>query len=274
VVLESDGQVHEDPAAVAPTDETGRYCPNPQCPTQLRERLKWFAARGQMDIDGLGDKSVEQLADAGLLHSFADVYRLHEHREAILALDRMAEKKVDNLLAGIGASKSRRLARVLAGLGVRHVGGTSARLFAQHFGSADALTAASLEQLEAIDGIGPITAESLHAFLASDAGRQVLADLAEAGVDLTEQKIAADQAAAESPFAGKTVVITGTLEAFGRDELKQRLTALGAKVSSSVSGKTDLLIAGEKAGSKLTKAQSLDVDVWDEAQLQAALPDG
>ncbi len=254
--------------------ETARFCPNPQCPAQLRERLKWFAARGQMDIEGLGDKSVEQLADAGLLNGFADIYRLAQHREAVTQLERMAEKKVENLLAGVEASKSRGLAKVLSGLGVRHVGLTSARLLAQAFGSAEALCAAEAEQLAQVEGIGPITAASVYAFAQSDAGRQLLADLAAAGVDLTEPQppdALAGSDAQASVFRGKTIVLTGTLEHFTRDELSARLITLGAKITSSVSRTTDLLIAGEKAGSKLAKAQKLDVTVWDEAELMQAL---
>ena len=257
-----------------PTAETARYCPNPQCPAQLRERLKWFAARGQMDIDGLGDKSVEQLADAGLLHTFADVYRLHQHRDQLLQLDRMAEKKVDNLLVGVEASKSRGLTRVLAGLGVRHVGSTAARLFTRHFPTLDSLTAASLEDLQAVDGIGPVTAASLHTFLHSDAGRQVLTDFNDAGLKLHEDPPPAAPASAgvDSPFHGKTIVLTGTLAAFTRDDLKAQLEALGANVTGSVSKNTDLLIAGESAGSKLSKAEKLGVEVWEEAKLLEHLP--
>ena len=256
-----------------PTAETARFCPNPQCPAQLRERLKWFAARGQMDIDGLGDKSVEQLADASLLQTFADVYRLHHHREALLQLDRMAAKKVDNLLAGIEASKTRGLTRVLAGLGVRHVGSTAARLFTRRFPSLDVLTAASLDELQAVDGIGPVTAASLYTFLHSEAGIGVLTALKNAGLKLHEDapppSPAPDPASPDtpSPFQGKTIVLTGTLETFTRDDLRQRLEQLGAKVTTSVSKNTDLLIAGEAAGSKLIKAEALGVEVWDEATL-------
>ncbi len=260
-----------------PTAETARFCPNPQCPAQLRERLKWFAARGQMDIDGLGDKSVEQLADASLLQTFADVYRLHHHREALLQLDRMAAKKVDNLLAGIEASKTRGLTRVLAGLGVRHVGSTAARLFTRRFPSLDVLTAASLDELQAVDGIGPVTAASLYTFLHSEAGIGVLTALKNAGLKLHEDapppSPAPDPASPDtpSPFQGKTIVLTGTLETFTRDDLRQRLEQLGAKVTTSVSKNTDLLIAGEAAGSKLIKAEALGVEVWDEAALLNAL---
>ncbi len=249
--------------------EAAIRCVNPACPAQVRERLIWFAGRDQMDIEGLGDKIVHQLVDAGLLHNFGDIYRLHEHRDAMLKLERMGEKKVDNLLAGIEASKQRGLARVLAGLGIRHVGARASSILAQSFGSIDALMEASVEEIADINDIGPITAASVHHFLHSETGRQVIDDLKAAGVDLTAPKKAAP--AADSPFAGKTVVITGTLASYERKALSDKLEALGAKVTGSVSKKTDLVIVGENAGSKLTKAQSLGVETWDEAKLLNAL---
>ncbi|MEM1445551.1 MAG: NAD-dependent DNA ligase LigA [Planctomycetota bacterium] len=252
-------------------EETARYCPNPDCPAQLRERLIHFAGRKQMDIDALGEKTVHQLVDAGLLTSIGDVHRLHEQREAILALERMAEKKADNLFAGIEASKSRGLAKVLASLTIRHVGGTAGKSIARHFGSLDSLLAADEEGIAEIDDIGPITAASLHDFLHGDVGRQVLEDLRQAGLDMTEP-MAETAADADSPVAGKTVVLTGTLERFTRPVLAEKLEALGAKVTGSVSKKTDLLIAGESAGSKLDKANKLGIEVWDETRLLETLP--
>ncbi len=267
-VVEADGTIYEDPASVPPETETGRYCPNPDCPAQIRERIKWFAGRNQMDIEGLGEKTVEQLGDAGLLKTFGDIYRLKDHRDQILALDRFGEGKLENLLRGVEASKGRRLSRVLAGLGIRHVGNTSAAAVARHYGRIAPLLAATAEELQEVDGVGEVLAKSLHAFLRSDAGRHVLQELEEAGVDLTEEK---PPVAADSPFKGKTIVLTGTLERFTRPELTAKLEALGAKVSGSVSKKTDLLIAGEEAGSKLDKARGLGVEVWDEARLLSKL---
>ncbi|MEM1109666.1 MAG: NAD-dependent DNA ligase LigA [Planctomycetota bacterium] len=263
----------EPPEPLGPLDETARYCPNPECPAQFRERLTHFVGRNQMDIDALGEKTIHQLADAGLIENLGDIFRLHTKRDELLALERMAEKKVDNLIQGVEDAKGRGLARVLAGLTIRHVGSNGARLFARGFGSIEALTAASLDDLEALEDVGPITAASLHDFLHSDAGRHVIAELKQAGVDLTEEQPAAPEAAAaDSPFAGKKIVLTGTLEHFKRNDLKAKLETLGAKVSGSVSKNTDLLIAGESAGSKLTKAESLGVEVWDEAKLIANLP--
>lgn len=252
------------PDAIGPLDETARYCPNPECPAQFRERLVHFVGRNQMDIDALGEKTIVQLADAGLLQNLGDIYRLKDQREALLKLERMGEKKVDNLIEGVEQSKQRGLTRVLAGLTIRHVGQGGAKRLAQHFGEIDAIIAANEEDIAAIEDVGPITAASVRQFLDNSAGQHVIAELKAAGVDLTEEKI---EVAADSPFAGKTIVITGTLEHHGRNDLKKTLEALGAKVSGSISKNTDLLIAGEKAGSKLKKAQDLNVEVWDETKL-------
>lgn len=254
--------------------ETALRCVNPQCPTQIREKLIWFAGRGQMDIDGLGEKVVHQLADADLLTSFGDVYKLKDHANQILTLERFGQTKLDNLLTGIEQSKQRGLARVLGSLGIRHVGDKAARIIAQHFGDIDTLMLQSVEALQDFtvmgqkSGIGPQIAQSLHDFLASVVGQQIIADLKAAGVNLTEEKIAQP---ADSPFLGKTIVITGSFEKYDRKELTEQLQNLGAKVSSSVSKKTHLVIAGEAAGSKLSKAQELGVEVWNEAQLTEAL---
>ncbi len=244
--------------------EVDYRCDNPECPAQLRERLIWFCGRDQMDIAGLGEKLVLQLCDAGLIKNFGDIYHLAQKQDAILALERMAETKLKNLLAGIENSKLRGLARVLAGLGVRHLGSSASDALSQQFGSIEALSAASLDQLQAADGIGPETAGAVHAFLHSEAGRHVFAELAESGVKLTEEKRVIANA---TPFSGKTVVLTGTLEHFERGDLEKKLIALGAKISGSVSAKTHLVIAGDKAGSKLAKAQELGIEVWGEQKL-------
>jgi len=252
--------------------ETARYCVNPECPAQLRERLIHFAARGQMDIDGMGEKVVLQLADAGLLHSFGDVFALRDHRESLLKLERMGEKKVDNLLAGIEAAKSRGLDRVLCGLGIRHVGSTVARVLAKHYGSIDALLAASEEDLQSFkigekeSGIGKEIAASLTRFLHSDAGQHVLADLRDAQVTLELPD--AEEAPANPIFAGKTLVVTGKLEKYTRDEIHELVARHGGQTSSRVSKNTAYLVAGEKAGSKLAKAEQLGVQVLSEAKFE------
>lgn len=247
------------------------FCVNPECPEQFREKLKWFVGRDQMDIEGLGEKLVDQLIDAGLVHHFADVFLLPGKREELLALERMGEKSVDNLIAGIDAAKSRGLARVLAGLGIRHIGVSAAKTIARHFPDAEALLEASVEQIQELPDFGEVTAPVLHDYLHSRQGRDAFARLARAGVDLKSPLYRKRETASGSPFAGKTVVLTGTLENFTRPELTERLESLGAKVSGSVSKKTDLVIAGESAGSKLDKARELGIEVWDEARLVKAL---
>ncbi|MFA9479921.1 NAD-dependent DNA ligase LigA [Phycisphaerales bacterium AB-hyl4] len=268
-------------------DEVAHRCINPECPAQFREKLIWFAGRGQMDVDGLGEKMVDQLLEADLVHSFGDVYALHEHRDQLLELDRMGEKKVDNLLKGIEQSKSRGLQRVLAGLGVRHLGSRTAQLLTQHFADIDALMTADVTAIDLALSTGDletkkkeqakenykpgVIAQSVHDFLQSEAGKHVIDELRTAGVDMTSPATAAQQSATDSPFAGKTIVLTGSLENFERKALADRLESLGAKVTGSVSKKTDLVIAGESAGSKLDKARELGIDTWDESQLLEAL---
>jgi DNA ligase (NAD+) len=245
------------------------YCTNPECPAQFRERLKWFVGRGQMDVDGFGEKLIDQLFDTGLVAHFADIFTLD--RNDLLALERMGETSADNLLAATEASKSRGLARVLAGLGIRHIGASAAKTLARSFSDAEALLLADEEAIAELDDFGEITARALRDYLDTPAARDTFTRLASVGVDLTSRDHV--EVGAESPFNGLTIVLTGTLEAFTRPELAERLEALGAKVTGSVSSKTDLLIAGESAGSKLTKAESLGIEIWDEARLRSSLPD-
>ena len=250
------------------------YCTNSECPAQFREKLKWFVGRDQMDIDGLGEKLIDQLADAGLVHHFADLFTLSS--EDLLGLERMGEKSAENLLSGLATARERGLTRVLAGLGIRHIGASAAKTLARHFQDAERLLAADVEALEALPDFGEITAQSLHEHLASEPARETFRRLAEVGVSLKSDlyRSADDpESLVDSCFAGKTIVITGTLESFGRKELGERLEALGATISGSISKKTDLLIAGEKAGSKLKKASDLGVETWDEVRLLQEIPE-
>jgi len=248
-------------------DEAGVYvrCPNPNCSGQLKERLRYFAGRGQMDIERLGASLIEQLVDGGLVEGFADLYRLQ--KEDLAALDRMADKSAQNVLDGIEASKRRPLWRFLAALGIRHVGGQSAQILAEHFGSLEALRNASLEELEAIDQIGPVMAESIHAYFREPRHRAIIDDLVAAGVR--------PQAEAAKPrtgvLAGKTVVVTGSLEHFTRQQAEQAIKEAGGKASGSVSKKTDFVLAGAEPGSKLDKARELGVTVIDERQFMKML---
>ncbi len=245
------------------------FCVNPECPAQFREKLIWFAGRGQMDIDGFGVKLIDQLVAAGLVKHFADAFGLK--REDILKLERMGEKSADNLMNAIASAKSRGLTRVLAGLGIRHIGAAAAKTLARHFRDAKSLLAATTDAIMALPDFGEITATALHSYLHSSQARDTFARLEAAGVDMTSREPKAPAAPATSPFDGKTIVLTGTLTHFNRDDLVQRLEALGAKVTGSVSKKTSLVIAGANPGTKLDRAKSLGIETWDEATLLAEL---
>ena len=251
-------------------EEAVARCDNPTCPAQLHRRLEHFASRNAMDIEGLGPAVVEQLAETGLVKDLGDLYELNV--EALGALARMGEKSAQNLLDGLARSKEQPFDRVLFALGIRHVGATVARTLARTFGSLDALCKASVEELEATHEIGPTIARSLYASLpALPALDRVLYKLKNKA-KLQFAMEAEEEAAPSSHFSGKTVVITGTLSSYSRDEAAALIERLGGKTTSSVSNKTDLLIAGEKAGSKLAKAQANDdIEVLDEAAFIARL---
>ncbi len=245
------------------------YCVNPECPAQFREKLKWFVGRGQMDIDGLGEKLVDQLVDEELVRHFADIFMLK--REALLSLERMAEKSADNLLEAVEEAKSRGLARVLAGLGIRQIGSSAAKALAQNFDNAETLLEATQEQFEELPDFGSITAHTLHTYLNSTAGREMFSLLSNVGVVLQSTTLKNASSTTNSIFSDKTIVLTGTLQNFSRSDLAQQLEELGANITGSVSKNTDLLIAGENAGSKLDKAAKLGIEIWDENKLIEAL---
>jgi len=246
-------------------DADGPYirCLNPSCPAQLKERIRFYASRGAMDIEGLGDKLVDQLVDDGLVHSYGDLYRLTE--DQLLELERMGKKSADNLLKGIEASKTRGLARLLNALSILHVGSRKAQVLAEHFGSMDDLEKAIVEELQ-IPEVGEIIAKSVHQWLHSDAGRKTIRDLASQGVVMTAEKRKPAAAAGNGKLAGKTIVVTGTLQKYKRDEIQELIALHGGRAASSVSKKTDYVLAGEEAGSKLEKAQQLGVKVINEAE--------
>lgn len=245
-------------------EEVALRCINPMCPALIREGMIHFVSRAAMNIDGLGEKVVAQLYRDGIIHSVADLYYLHEKRDVLLSMERMGEKSVDNLLAAIEASKQNSLERVLFGLGIRLVGAKAARVLAEHFGHIDAIMQASEEELTQINEIGPKMAASLINYFAQPQAQAVIERLKAAGVNM-EYKGVRVEAGADLPFSGKTIVLTGTLSQMSRQEAEEAIVRLGGKVTSSVSKKTDLVIAGEKAGSKLEKAEKLGVPVMDEA---------
>jgi DNA ligase (NAD+) len=247
-------------------DEGGVYirCTNLDCSAQVKERLRYFASRNAMDIEGLGDKLVDQLVSSELVTRFADLYALTV--DDLCQLERMGARSAEKLLAGIDASRQRGLARLLNALSMRHVGTRVAQLLAKHFGSMTALQAASAEEIAEIPEIGQVIADSVHGFLHSAYGQSVVEQLAAADVAME----AADQARADAdgPLAGKSVVVTGTLEKFTRDEIHALIERHGGRAASSVSSKTNYLVAGAKAGSKLKKAQQLGVPVLSEAEFE------
>jgi len=243
-------------------DEDGVYirCPNVECPARCRERLRFFASRGAMDIEGLGDKLVEQLVSTGLVQDYADLYALTP--EQLEPLERMGRKSAAALVGQIAASRSRGLVRVLNALGIRHVGPRVATLLCERFPVIDALQAASAEDLANVPEIGEIIAASVHEWLASDYGRRTIAGLRAAGVRLDVPQA---ERVAGGPLTGKTLVVTGTLAGFSRQEAEEAIRKAGGRASSSVSKKTDYLVAGAEAGSKLATATKLGVPVLDEA---------
>jgi DNA ligase (NAD+) len=236
------------------------------CAAQRRAAIRHFASRRAMDIDGLGEKLVEQLVESGLVESVAGLFSLR--REQLLALERMGGKSADNLLAALETSKQTTLARFIFALGIREVGEATALALARHFGSWEALAGATEEQLLAVPDVGPVVADHLRQFFDSDASMQVVAELRAAGVRWPELELAPTGLL---PLAGQTWVVTGKLEEMGREEAKARLQALGARVAGSVSASTTCVVAGPGAGSKLGKAEQLGIEVIDEPAFLALL---
>lgn len=246
-------------------DEGGVFirCLNPACPAQLGQRLLYFASRSAMDIEGLGEKLAEQLIAEKYVDDLADLYALTVER--LTQLERMGTKSAQNLVDNIAASKSRGLARVLNALSIRHIGVRSAATLAGYFGNIDDMLAATVEELAAVEDIGPIIAASIHDFLHNDAGQRAIAQLRAAGVEMTAPK---KERAPEGPLTGKTVVVTGTLEKYTREQIEELIEAHGGKAGKSISKKTAYLVAGAEAGSKLAKAESLGVPVITEAAFE------
>jgi DNA ligase (NAD+) len=235
------------------------------CPAQRIERLKHFVSRAALDIDGLGERTIAEFFALGWLHSPADIFRLSSHREALLAREGWKEKSVDNLLSAIEARRKPDPARLLFALGIRHVGAVTARDLVRHFGTveriAEVAQAPEAEpELTAVEGVGPVVAEALIDFFHEEHNRAVWRDLLS---EVAPPPHVADIRA--SAVTGKTIVFTGTLETMSRDEAKAQAEAMGAKAAGSVSARTDLVVAGPGAGSKLKKAQELGIEVIDEA---------
>lgn len=249
-----------------PPGEAMSRCTNAACPAQVYERVRHFASRGAMDIEGLGDVMAQQLTELGLVRDIADIYGLDAH--SLGQVPRTGPKSVENLLRNVERSKARGLARLLYGLGVRFVGTQTAQILAGDFGSIDAIAEATEDDLQRSEGIGPEVAGSVTLFFRQKANREMIARLQRAGIDTTAPKRVRDAGGA---LAGKTFVLTGTLPSLTRDEASELIVAAGGKVTGSVSKKTDYLVAGDEPGSKLTKAEQLGITVLDEPGLRALL---
>jgi DNA ligase (NAD+) len=249
-------------------DEGGVYirCPNLQCPAQVKERIRYYASRNAMDIEGLGDKLVDQLVGEGLVRNCGDLYRLR--LDQLIPLERMGRKSSENLLAAIEASKGRGLARLLNALSIRHVGSGVAAVLAESFASMDELLDADVESLSEINEIGPIIAQSVHDFLHSRFGSETIRHLKKLGVKMES---AAPAAGGPRALEGKTLVVTGTLSKYSRDEINELIARHGGRASSSVSSKTDYVVVGENPGSKLANAQKLGVKVISETEFDELL---
>jgi DNA ligase (NAD+) len=250
---------------VRPEGEVMRYCPNPACPAQASRQLAHFVSRGAMDIEGIGEQLSLALMEAGLVQDPGDLYSVK--KEDLLKLERLADRSAQNVLNAIDVSRGRSLQRVLFALGIRHVGSETAALLAQHFGSIEALARASVEELAAVPTIGPVVAESVHAYFQDEANRRLIEKLRRGGVRMEAEA----PAAREGPLSGQTFVITGTLAAFSRAEAEARIRSLGGATGSSVTRSTDYLVTGDNPGSKLEKARQYGTKILSDEEFIALL---
>ncbi|WP_209428730.1 NAD-dependent DNA ligase LigA [Enterococcus faecium] len=251
-------------------EEVALRCINPKCPAQMKEGLNHFVSRNAMNIDGLGPSVLEQMYDKKLVADVADLYKLTE--EELLTLDKIKEKSANNILTAIDNSKDNSVERLIFGLGIRHVGAKAAKILAEHFGDLETLSKSGYESIIALDTIGDIIADSVVTYFSNEEVHELMNELKQAGVNFEYKGLRnAQLQEVESPFKEKTVVLTGKLTRFTREEAKETIENLGGKVTGSVSKKTDIVVAGEDAGSKLTKAQELGIEVWTEDQMADAL---
>lgn len=251
-------------------EEVALRCINPKCPAQMKEGLNHFVSRNAMNIDGLGPRVLEQMYDKKLVADVADLYKLTE--EELLTLDKIKEKSANNILTAIDNSKDNSVERLIFGLGIRHVGAKAAKILAEHFGDLETLSKSDYESIIALDTIGDIIADSVVTYFSNEEVHELMNELKQAGVNFEYKELRnAQLQEVESPFKEKTVVLTGKLTRFTREEAKETIENLGGKVTGSVSKKTDIVVAGEDAGSKLTKAQELGIEVWTEDQMADAL---
>lgn len=250
-----------------PENEVAYYCENTECPAQEKGRLEHFASRGAMDIEGLGEALVDLFVDKGLLKSYADIYDMKNKRDDLIQIERLGEKSVDNLLAAIEASKNQPFAKVLFALGIRYVGSGAAKKLAEHFNTIEDLMKAPGEEITAVHEIGPSISGSVIKFFSNESNQIIIKRLICHGLNFKAEK----KIAAKTFFTGKTFVLTGALSSFSREAAGDKITALGGKVTTSISKKTDFVIAGESAGSKLSKAERLGVAVMNEEEFNKHL---
>jgi DNA ligase (NAD+) len=250
--------------------EVALRCMNPMCPAQIKEGLNHFVSRNAMNIDGLGPRVLEQMYDKDIIKNVADLYFVTE--EELLTLEKIKEKSANNILTAISQSKNNSLEKLLFGLGIQHVGAKAAKLIAEEFGTIEQIMVAEKETINAIDTIGPVIADSIEKYFSNEEVKELVAELKRAGVNTDYLgQTAADLASVESPFKDKVIVLTGKLTHYNRNDAKEKIEALGGKVTGSVSKKTDIVVAGEDAGSKLEKAEKLEITVWNETQMVEAI---
>ncbi|MFI3631259.1 NAD-dependent DNA ligase LigA [Enterococcus hirae] len=253
-------------------EEVALRCINPKCPAQIKEGLNHFVSRNAMNIDGLGPRVLAQMYDKQLVTDVADLYKLTE--EELLTLDKIKEKSANNILTAIHDSKDNSVERLIFSLGIRHVGSKAAKILAEHFGDLETLSKSDFESIIVLDTIGDTIADSVVTYFSNEEVHDLMSELKQAGVNFEYKGIRSSQIETiDSPFKEKTVVLTGKLTRFTREEAKETIENLGGKVTGSVSKKTDIVVAGEDAGSKLTKAQELGIDVWSEEKMAEALAD-
>ena len=251
-------------------EEVALRCINPKCPAQIKEGLSHFVSRNAMNIEGLGPRVLAQMFDKGLVSDVADLYSLE--KEQLLTLDKIKDKSAENILQAIDASRENSVERLIFGLGIRHVGAKAAGILAEHFGSLEAISKANKDEIVSLNTIGETIADSLVTYFENEEVHELMQELADRGVNLEYKGIRASQLAEiESPFKDKTIVLTGKLVDYTREDAKEKIQNLGGKVTGSVSKKTDIVVAGEDAGSKLTKAQSLGIEIWNEKQMIQAI---
>jgi DNA ligase (NAD+) len=244
--------------------EAMHFCRNPHCPAKQIEGIIHYASRDAMDIDGMGEKVVEQFFNQKFITSIADIYRLENHRSEIVEIDGWSDKSINNLLAAIEKSKSNSLEKLLFGLGIKEVGEKMAKVLARRFHSLDSFKELSIEDLLLVDDVGPVVAKSIYDYFHSEQSLSLIDDLRQNGLNM--EYLGQDVMSKSSPFYGKTIVLTGTMIKYGRKEATTILENLGAKVAGSVSKLTDIVIYGSEAGSKLDKAQALGVQIMDEEE--------